>query len=168
MKLDVHYLLSFKNSKWVIIAIISLFSLLIIGEYAQLFFTPTIETIAAVKEPLQIPATQQNALDDLLHSSLFGVYIPNDLSSNQIKQSMLNVTLVGVLLGKANESQVIIRLADSEEKNYKVNDTIPGGALIKKIMADGILVEHNGNLERVTFPEDSLTFEPIAKPLRND
>lgn len=65
-------------------------------------------------------------------------------------------------------SQVIIRLANGEEKNYKVDDKIPGGALIKKIMSGGILVEHNGSLESVSLPKTELMFEPVAKPLRNE
>ena len=79
---------------------------------------------------------------------------------------MLNVNLVGVLLGNTmDESQVIIQSANGEEQTYKIDDMIPGDAVIKKIMANGVLVERNGTLESLSLPKNDLTFEAVAKPL---
>ncbi|RUR13262.1 type II secretion system protein N [Legionella sp. km772] len=168
MKLDLAYFLSAKHARWLIISLISLFSLLTLAEFSKLFWTSETPGLASTNEQI-IRQAPKNSLDALLHSSLFGVYVSNDLNSNNVKKSMLNITLVGILLGNTSEnSQVIIRLANGEEKNYKVDDKIPGGALIKKIMLGGILVEHNGNLESVSLPKTELIFEPIAKPLRNE
>ncbi|MCW8398304.1 general secretion pathway protein GspC [Legionella sp. PATHC038] len=167
MKFDLHALFSAKYAQWIIIAFISLFSILIIAEYTQLIFSP-IKIEAAHDVGKEVPIIpQQNSFDAILHSSLFGVYVSNNLSS--IKKSMLNVTLVGILFAnKLNNSQVIIRSATGEEKTYKLGDTIPGGAVIKRIMASGILVERNGTLESLSLPKNELIFEPVAKPLEGE
>ena len=170
MRFDVHYFLSEKHAKYLIISLISFFSLLTLREYSTLFFISSQQEIStATKNEGSPQPIRQNVLDSLLNSSLFGVYLANDVNGDHIKKSMLNITLVGVLLGdKASNSQVIIRDASGAEKNYKVNDKIAGSSLIKRIMPSGILVEHHGNLEKVSLPNDELTFEPVAKPLRND
>ena len=170
MKLDMTYFLSSKHARWLIISLILLFSLLTFSEFFKLFrpFEEK-EVVSSSNEQVIMHAPPKNSLDALLQSSLFGVYVANDLNSGNVKKSMLNITLVGILLGNTSEnSQVIIRLANGEEKNYKVNDKIPGGVLIKKIMLDGILVDHNGSLESVSLPKTELIFEPVAKPLRNE
>lgn len=169
MKLDIQSFLSSKHAKWLIVGLISLFCLLIIGEYSKLIWSLSeSESSSANVEPVVVPS-KKDSLDALIHSSLFGVYVSNDLSDDNVKKSMLDITLVGVLLGNTpDDSQVIIRTANGEEKNYKINDKIPGGVVIKRIMAGGILVEHNGSLERITLPKEELRFEPLAKPLRND
>lgn len=167
MKFDLHYLFAAKYAKWIIIGLISLFSLLIFGEWTSLIFstsTPSTET------PVELSATtnnNKNPFDAVLHTSFFGEYVPNDLTN--VKKSMLDVTLVGILFtGRLNDSQVIIRAANGEELNYKLGDSIPGDALIKKITANGVLVERNGALESLSLPKNDLTFKPEAEPLEEE
>jgi general secretion pathway protein C len=169
MKFDIHYLFSAKYAKWIIISLISLFSLLIIFEYLTLFF-PLTQTAVLSDSNKNFPTkTKSDSSDYILNSSLFGVYVPNDLNEDNVKKSMLNVTLVGILLGdKTEDSQVIIRSAGGEENTYKIGDKIPGGAVIKRIMAGGVLVERNGALESLSLPKNDLTFEPVAKPLQEE
>ena len=169
MKFDIHYLFSAKYAKWIIISLISLFSLLIIFEYMNFFF-PLAHTPVLSDSNKNLPTkTKSDSADYILNSSLFGVYVPNDLNEDNVKKSMLNVTLVGILLGdKTEESQVIIRSAGGEENTYKIGDKIPGGAIIKRIMAGGVLAERNGALESLSLPKNDLTFEPVAKPLQEE
>ena len=102
--------------------------------------------------------------ESMLNSPLFGEYIPESL--NEIQQSILNLQVVGIIFAdNEQQSQVIIRLANEEEALFKVNDTLPGGAIIKKITKDGVLVLRNGMLESLSFPKNELTFEPPAKAL---
>lgn len=169
MKYDFHYLLSARYAKWIIISLITLFSLLIILSYATLFFPDTALQIPSSVEDKSLNNRKKESLDFILSSPLFGVYVSNDLNEDNVKKSMLNVNLVGVLLADKNEeSQVIIQTANGEEKTYKIGDKIPGGALIKRIMAGGILVEHNGTLESLSLPKNDLIFEPVAKPLQEE
>lgn len=165
MKFDLYALFSARYAQGVIVALIVILSILITIEYASLFFFPKQNIPETVNEmPLVVT---ENSNDALLHSSLFGVYVTNNLSS--IKKSMLNVSLVGILFSNnINESLVIIRSADGEENTYKLGDTIPGGAIIKRIMSSGILVERNSALESLILPKNELIFEPKAKPLEGD
>lgn len=168
MKFDFHYLLTAKYAQWISFALIALFSILIIAESFSLRWSPA--NVPIVSESLNIPvATTENTFDSVLQSALFGVYVSNDLNENSVKKSMLNVTLVGILLANKKEnSQVIIRAANGEEKTYHIGDTIPGDAMIKRIMAGGVLVERHGTLESLSLPKDELTFEPIPAPLKED
>jgi general secretion pathway protein C len=167
VKLDIQSFLSSKHAKWLIIALISLFCLLTVSEYSKLIWSLSEPEPSPASEEQIIVPTKKDSFDSLVRSSLFGVYVSNDLSGDNVKKSMLDITLVGILLGNtANDSQVIIRTANGEEKNYRVNDKIPGGVVLKRIMAGGILVEHNGSLERVTLQKEELKFEPAAKPLK--
>ncbi|BCA95956.1 general secretion pathway protein GspC [Legionella antarctica] len=169
MKFDIHYLFSPKYAKWIIISLISLFSILIIFEFTTLFFPRVNSPVLSESDNSLTNNTKTDSSDFILDSSLFGVYVPNDLNEDNVKKSMLNVNLVGILLGdKTDESQVIIRSAGGEENTYKTGDKIPGGAIIKRIMANGVLVERNGALESLSLPKNDLTFEPVAEPLREE
>lgn len=167
MKFDFHVLFSGKYAQWISLSLIVVLSLLILVEYASLMFHPVEnQSLPPVTKELQVTA-KQNAFLDILNSSLFGVYISNNLSG--VKKSMLNVTLVGILFAnKVNDSQVIIRSANGEEKTYKLEDIIPGGVTIKRIMADGVLVDRHGILESLSLPKNELNFEPVAEPLKED
>ena len=169
MRFDLHYLLSAKYAQWIVIALISFLSLLIITEFASLRFSPlsTQEASEAAKPPSSV--TKENTFKSILKSSLFGVYVSNDLNTSTVKKSLLNVTLVGILFAdKLEDSQVIIRGSNGEERTYKVSDKIPGDAVIKRIMADGVLVEREGELESLSLPKNELTFEPVPKPLKGE
>lgn len=166
MKWDVHFFSSAKYAKWMIISLIIFFSSLTLIECSKYFF---LSLEVAPSEPsvsdLAVSA-QNNSFDAILPASLFGVYVSNDLTSANVKKSMLNVTIVGILWGNTTgQSQVIIRSANGEEKNYAVDESLPGGALIKKIMADGVLVQRDGELESLSLPKDTLSFDPAAAPL---
>jgi general secretion pathway protein C len=167
MKFDIHYLLTARYAKWIIISLISLLTVLIIGEFASLFVRDARTSTSADSSPVVvIPKENSNFI---LNSSLFGIYVPSDLNEGAVKKSMLNVTLVGILLAdKDSESQVIIRSASGEEKTYKIGDKIPGDASVERIMAWGVLVEHNGTLESLSLPKNDLVFEPVPKPLKEE
>lgn len=108
----------------------------------------------------------QKILRVILQSALFGEYIPNNLNDQQVKQSSLNMEVIGVLFGKSpQESQVIIRSADGEENVYLVGDALPGGVKVKRITPEGVLFEHEGALESLSLPKNELIFHPQDKPL---
>lgn len=169
MRFDFQYLLSAKYAQWITIALIFLFSVLIIGELFSLRFSPV--TVQAIPETPKnkVVATKEDSVKSILKASLFGVYVSNDLNEQSVKKSMLNVTIVGILFAdKIEDSQVIIRSSNNEEKTYKIGDKIPGDAVIKRIMAEGVLVEREGNIESLTLLKNELIFEPVAQPLKEE
>ncbi len=103
-----------------------------------------------------------------LNTTFFGYYVPKNLSDADVKQSMLDLTVVGILFAESEEaSHVIIRAAGGREQTFGVGDALPGGAIIKRITSNGVLIGRNGALESLSLQKNALTFEPPAKPLRN-
>ncbi len=60
----------------------------------------------------------------------------------------LNLTLKGILsYGDESSSRALIADASGKEKPYSVGDDIPGGAILKAIHADRVILERNGRFE---------------------
>lgn len=104
-----------------------------------------------------------------LNHSIFGDYVPHSLDAAGVRESTLNLKVVGVLFA-ANEddSQVILQKPNGQEQFFHVGDQLPGGGVIKRITAEGVLVLHEGKLERLNFPIDELQFEVPLKPISLD
>lgn len=94
----------------------------------------------------------------------FGQYLPED--GKGIQQTNLDFVLVGVLYSEnPKNSQVIVRQSNQEEKSYHVDDTLPGGAVIKKITENSVIILYDGKLQRLSLPKDSLIFGAKPKSL---
>ncbi len=121
-------------------------------------------------KPAVIEKTSNQRLSKkMLDTALFGKYVPVDLNDSDVKQSMLNLKVVGIMLAdNARLSQVILHVASGGDLIFRVGDSVPGGAIIKRITADGIFVEHRGVLERLSFPKNELIFEKQSQPLMKD
>ncbi|MBA2651619.1 MAG: general secretion pathway protein GspC [Tatlockia sp.] len=131
----------------------------------------SVDQSKTASKPLNLGTTQEpiRANSPLFTTALFGDYVPVNLSEADIKQSMLDVQVVGVMFtAKENESQVILRVGGGKEEPYTVGDNLPGGAIIKRISPNGIVVLHNGALESLSFPKNELIFVKPAKPLIKD
>ncbi len=117
-------------------------------------------------QPITINQLSQTEIQTDLKAHLFGEYLPKELSDLNIKRSMLDLQVVGILFAtRMRDSNVIIRAENGQEATYHVGDTLPGGAIIKQISAGGIVVKHNGQLESLTLPKSELIFQPPPKPM---
>ena len=97
---------------------------------------------------------------------LFGNYTPVDPNGGHMKQSTLAVDVIGVMYSShAPHSQILIRLNNGEEHSYVVGDELPGGAIIKRIKADSVVILFQGALEVLNLPSNKLQFDEPAKPL---
>ncbi|KTC75217.1 general secretion pathway protein C [Legionella birminghamensis] len=102
-------------------------------------------------------------------TALFGIYVPVNLSGQDIKESMLDLEIVGIMYSPVKDaSQVLIRSAGGEERLYVIGDDLPGGATIKSINEQDIVVLHNGALESIKLPKNQLHFDGPVKPLFKD
>lgn len=96
---------------------------------------------------------------------IFGNYVA-PLSAREIKQSTLDLEIVGILFSpKSKESQVLIRAKEGEEHSYVVGDILPGGAKINQINKNNIVVLYEGELESLSLPKNELLFDKPPKPL---
>ncbi|KTD16299.1 type II secretion system protein N [Legionella jordanis] len=163
---DRKFFLDYQNPKLVLAVIIFFITALlflweIVGYFSakQELVLPKEIIRANSKENIQINSP-------VFRTALFGDYVPVNLSDNEIKQSMLDAEVVGVLFSsQAENSQVIIRAGGGPEKIYSIGDSLPGGAVIKRISQNGVVVLHNGALESLSLPKNELIFDAPAKPL---
>jgi len=69
----------------------------------------------------------------------------------------LRLTLMGVMASRDMlDAWAIIGDRSGNELNYRINDMLPGGATLKEIHADRIILLHNGRLETLRLPKDNL------------
>lgn len=96
---------------------------------------------------------------------LFGHYVSVN-HKNSMKQSMLALEVIGIMYAShPSQSQVLIRLNHGEERSYLVGDELPGGAIIKRIQSDRVVILYQGTLEVLHLPKNTLQFDEPAKPL---
>lgn len=101
----------------------------------------------------------------LFRVPLFGKWAPV-LSGAEIRQSTLDLEISGIMYSsRKTGSQVLIKASGGAEQVCVAGDTLPGGAIIRKISKKGIVVLYNGELESLSLPKNELLFEKPAKPL---
>ncbi len=97
---------------------------------------------------------------------LFGEYVPSNLDAAGVRQSMLNLKVVGIVFAEnENDSQVILQKENGQEHFFRVGDELPGGGVVKRITVEGVLVLRDGELERLSLPRDELNFEAPSQPM---
>jgi general secretion pathway protein C len=82
-----------------------------------------------------------------------------------LPKTTLKLTLTGVLVSdNIEEAGALIQGPDKETINYKINDELPGGATLKQVFHDRVVVERSGRLENLVFIET----RPIGIQAYND
>ena len=120
----------------------------------------------AFQAALNSVADKEKPSTEFLKTPLFGEYIPQNLEQGNIKRSTMRLSLVGILFSLHEaDSIVTIRLRGKGEQMFRVGDQIPGGAVIKRIMPDGVLFMREGNMESLSLPKNELIFEQPPKPM---
>lgn len=102
-------------------------------------------------------------LPNIADMHLFGLHqvavAPSQVAS--LPQTTLQLTLNG-LFANANvkKSRALISAPGHSMKSYRVGDTLPGGATVYEILTDGVILQRNGHLEKLTLPGKPLKFGP--------
>jgi general secretion pathway protein C len=122
-----------------------------------------LEPSSAAKQPTApVPVPREM----ILKIAIFGNYMPENLAEIEARKSTLHLKLMGIILSpNENESAAILQLQSNEEKIFHVGDTVPGGAVIKRINIDDLYMMRNGEVEYLYLPEKPLSFDPPAQPL---
>ena len=85
---------------------------------------------------------------------LFGTASANPNAQNA-PDTTLALTLHGIVAGKrASDSRALI-VANGDEEPYAVGAQLPGGAVIRAIYPDRVMLERDGRLEALRLPKDS-------------
>lgn len=79
-------------------------------------------------------------------------------------ETQLRLSLNGVLMLDKHSSWAIIADAMGNEDTYKVNAPVPGGAILKEIHKDKVVLLYNGRYETLSLPKDDLNGEGGGNP----
>lgn len=84
---------------------------------------------------------------------LFGTAGAQGNASNA-PDTTLNLILHGIVAGKrASDSRALV-VANGDEEPYAIGAQVPGGAVIRSIYPDRVLLERDGRLEALRLPKD--------------
>lgn len=153
-----------KKTTAIVVATFAFF--LIIGELRRYVHFPSSEkNLKPQVSQFSLPRFQLTDNSALFSNSLFGDYIPAQLDTADIKKSRLAAEIVGIMCAEnAEESHAVIRTGELE-KTYEIGDSLSGDAVIKRILPQSVVILHDGLLESLSLPKNSLSFEAPAKPL---
>ena len=74
--------------------------------------------------------------------------------TKNLPKTTLKLTLTGVLAStNKKQASALIQGPNKETINYKVNDELPGGAILKDVFADRVVIDRSGRLENLVFIE---------------
>lgn len=90
-------------------------------------------------------------IPNIAQTHLFGRYSE---TLADLPQTQLQLTLQGIELAISTTqiSRALIAAPNTPVKIYKVGDAVPGGAVIRHIFRDRIILDDNGRLEDLNLP----------------
>ncbi len=115
------------------------------------------------------PAGKVAAAVDLARLHLFGTAAANNSSSApvvaEVPETRLRLVLRGVIATSDKElARAIISEPRGEEKYYAVDDKLPGGAILKEIAADRVILQSRvGRMETLRLPKEFGKSGPVAR-----
>lgn len=82
----------------------------------------------------------------------------SDVDTGNLPETNLRLTLRGVLAAEGDfPGSALIEDNNSHTEAYLVGSTLPGSAVLKAVRPDRVILERNGSLENLRFPEDEKT-----------
>lgn len=123
------------------------------------FTLGTLATITAQPSIKNAVAKPAHYADDIGNAHLFGLLLDQPLATNNaaVPESQLKVIIKGILaLADDDKSIAILSVENAADKVFKVGAQLTTGYHIHKIVADGVMVDHNGRLEMIRLPRASL------------
>src|SRR3990167_1369044 len=111
---------------------------------------------SALKATTPPIALQEVKTPSLPEQHVFG----QSFSKNEVPISNLQLIITGIVKGEGETSKVYLSLAGQPSKIYQEGDHLPYGVKIYAITADTIILENNGQLEKVPLRREHLVFKP--------
>ncbi|MFN7098135.1 MAG: type II secretion system protein N [Gammaproteobacteria bacterium] len=97
---------------------------------------------------------------------LFGQAPLAPSNEQNLPLSSLNLTVTGIFYQSDHkQAKAIISDANGNTKVYKVGDIVPGGVTLYDILPDSVIVESDGQLEKLTISGRELQFSPPPQGL---
>jgi len=96
----------------------------------------------------------------------FGEYTPDGVGNVGVLSSNVKASISGILYSSDEKSsQVLLDIPGHIDNVFKVGDAIPGGAIIKRIKPEGIILMRGEVMESLSLPKNTLNFDPPAQPM---
>lgn len=115
--------------------------------------------------PQQSSANPAMELASVVNAHLFGV--AGGQSGANAPQTTMPLILAGVIADKdPSKGQAIIGNSASAAKLTAVGAMLPGGARLKAVYGDRVLIERNGSLETLNLPRTPMQGGPPTSPPR--
>jgi len=128
-----------------------------------------LEQVTEPRNPPSVKITEpvkQAKQHKAVHVDLFGAYTPDGVEGIGIEQSKLNASIIGILYSSHEQSsQVLLEVPGHENQVFSVGDTIPGGAMIKRITPESIILMRGEVMESLSLPKNTLNFAPPPQPM---
>ncbi|MEW6728606.1 MAG: type II secretion system protein N [Pseudomonadota bacterium] len=78
---------------------------------------------------------------------------PQVIDGGSAQDTRLPLALRGVLAG---QGLALIAASGQPERVYRAGDRLPGGVILRSVLADHVLLERAGTLERLALPKETL------------
>jgi general secretion pathway protein C len=159
--------MSSRLGKLCTLGLVILFCFLIIWQLIGLFsYFSEARNASYSSESVKLEPPPKVDYKSIIESSLFGQDLSDNINVGNIKRTLLNIKLVGVMLATPEKySQAIIQLANGKQKVVYEGSVIPSVGKIKKIYAESVIIERDGQIERLTMGKHRLNFEPVPNKL---
>ena len=126
--------------------------------------SPAVESTPAVQAAVAPVKQQRSQPAQIAQLHLFGqAQVASSAQSPTVApETKLNLVLRGVIAsGKASDELAIIGPRGGKEKSYAIGDKLPGGAELKEIYADRVILQYRGRLETLTLQRKLLSNEEL-------
>jgi type II secretory pathway component PulC len=162
-------LLSYKHARNIAFAIIGLsglWALINLTETIAIFFYKLPAQATAISSNNNQLATETRLLAQLPSWHLFGQTPLTVTTVANIPLSSLNIVLNGIFYqADAKKSQALMTDANGNTQLYSIGDIVSGGAKLYDILPDNVVIERDGQLEKLVLPDRQLTFSPAPQGL---
>ena len=146
----------------IVLGLVVIAMILALAWQAYDFFTPIKNSPVQSPEPTSQKRVQQvSAQKNIDQYKLFGTPTSQSQQTNTIKTEDLPKTNLRLLLrgvsasAELERASALIEGPNKETLKYAINDTLPGNAKLKGVHEKRIVIERNGRLENLYFPENA-------------
>lgn len=115
-------------------------------------FIPRRDQPAAYAPPPAVAAHQQVDAGRVAERHLFGAAAVS--GAQDAPDTTLALTLHGIVAGHSPADSRALIVANGDEEPYAVGASVPGGAVIRAIYPDRVLLESGGRVEALRLPKD--------------
>lgn len=119
-------------------------------------FLPQGASAPVAQAPVTSAAARRVDAGRIANQHLFGQYAPQAPVSSDAPDTTLALTLHGIVAGKRVQDSRALIVVNGDEQPYAVGAQLPGGALIRAIYPDRVMLERDGRVEALRLPKADL------------